>query len=47
VYTKISIGSSIAGIIAIVYTQYSNVSWPYILAAVLGVVSLVSGKRLD
>jgi len=45
-YTKISIGSAIAGIIAIVYTQYSNVSWPYILAAVLGVVSLVSYKRL-
>jgi hypothetical protein len=47
VYTKISIGSAIAGIIAIVYAQYSSVSWPYILAAVLGVASLVSGKRLD
>jgi len=51
VYTKISIGRAIAGIITIVCTQYANISWPYILwpyflAGVFGVVPSQNSIRV-
>jgi|SRR5208283_2669033 len=42
VYARISMGSAITGIVTIICVQYTDTSWPYVFAGVLGLVALVS-----
>jgi hypothetical protein len=35
-------GSAITGIVTIICVQYTDTSWPYVFAGVLGLVALVS-----